>query len=231
MNHFIYYFLVFLKKEKITLVSALCYTTCFFFLKHYPIAYLPDKMGQLTLHWKVVTGLFYAPLLFGAAWAHIFHKVSYKIWGHFLEIARGFLLYDAILLMLYSGEIASSKQLLLITLLHHLIIFVATYYRRYDALLAQGFLSELTIPLLYYVWYLGKWGLTQTAFFSFLAMSTLSLFLVLRVVSFSYFLVYLVIKKNSFSGKRDVLAILGMSLLTVMNYYWFYCLALKISRY
>ena len=173
----------------------------------------------------------YAPVLFGAALTYLFQKISYKTWGYFLQVGRGFLVYDGILLILLGGEIVSSKQLLLITLLHHVIILGATYYRGYDGLLAQGFLSELTIPLLYYVWYLGKWRLTETFLFRFLSMATLVFFFGLRVVNFSYFLVYLVMKKSALSSTKSGLAIVGMGLLTLMNYYWFYCLVLKFLPY
>ena len=167
------------------------------------------------------TSMLHAGILCAVSAAFLGGKMSISAWETVQAIPAGYLLHDTFRMM------TSTALFDPVAIVHHAIFFSCAVWfaKPHAALVAQGYLSELSVPPLYTCWVMVHTSATpqNRATFRALAAATLGLFFVVRVVNFPY-LAYQGFRKIGWATGA------GLAVLTVMNWYWFWRLLCKATN-
>lgn len=212
------------KKDKraflgITALSLLFYGFLFYWLRHqyfpYNLSDDPDVIDKLAKN--IVTSL-HALSIVPIAFLYLCKVISLATWRKAIGISLGYFLFVSLVLMIGN----SLKDIILHGLHHFIILYILIFYvKRYPLLVAQGLLSELTAPFLYFSWFLIKSGHQQTVLFYIFAGLTIIAWACMRVVNFTY------IYRRLYRRKAPLIEYIGFSPVLFMNYYWFFKLVEK----
>ena len=145
--------------------------------------------------------------------------IDLETWLYCLDFTRGYCLYD-MLMILQHMPIDTTM------LIHHLMLFSGTYSNFvmiYPEQVAIGLLSELSNQHLHYGWMMIKLNKSDCLLFKINAVFLLGLFLLLRVINFTYLFLF-ACSNCSYIEPSVILPILSM------NYYWFYLLSQKAFK-
>ena len=140
----------------------------------------------------------------------IFNIIEEENWIKCLDITRGYCLYDTLMILYYTPKDRNM-------IIHHLMLFFGTYsdfVSVYPMNVSYALIAESTNQHLYFGWLLIKKGKDKTWYFNINAVILLSMFLVFRVINFTYLFIF-TLQKCSYLEPLAILPIL------LLNYYWF----------
>ncbi|MEM9737778.1 MAG: TLC domain-containing protein [Bacteroidota bacterium] len=154
--------------------------------------------------------------------------ISAVAWQLMLNVTRGFLLSDTVLMLLYPT--VTSNIWLDVT--HHVILFWITLYAyKGQKNMALGLIAEITLVPLYFSWYMLKWSMQGSTLFIIVAIITLLSYFFLRIGVFSYLLVKLWKQYINQENGIGILQLIIFFPIILMNYLWFYRLLQHAFRF
>ena len=136
--------------------------------------------------------------------------IDASTWVMCLSVTRGYCLYDTLMILYYTPKYRNM-------IIHHLMLFFGTYssfIMIYPEIAAYGLLAESTNQHLYLGWLLIKKGKENHWFFKVNAVILLSMFLVFRVLNFTYIFIFTL-------QNCSYIEPLVISPIMLLNYYWF----------
>ena len=111
------------------------------------------------------------------------NHITSDVFLSYIEITRGYLFYDLIMIIIFRKKISDFKLILI----HHLIFFTALHSPllcEHPILVAKGLCAEVTNLFLYLGWYLVKIRRDNSALFFVNGALLLMLFFIYRVLTF-----------------------------------------------
>jgi hypothetical protein len=186
----------------------------FSFLYLYTNDYIRDKINLSEKDYIQLVGkinsIIHATIVVVMSVLFLFDLIDSEIWIQCLEVTRGYCLYDTIMILCYTPKDRNM-------IIHHTMLFFGSYSNFisiYPEQSAFGLLAEITNQHLYFGWLLIKKGKDKTWYFNVNAVILLLMFLVFRVLNFTYLFIF-AIQNCSYLEPLAILPIL------LLNYYWF----------
>lgn len=130
---------------------------------------------------------------------------------NYLEMTKGYLIYDTLMLIILRKEVADLK----VILLHHVIFFIALHSElcyEYPIVAATGLYSEVTNLFLYFGWYLVKIRRDNSILFIVNGLILLILFFVYRVLTFVNLFVISLAMENILKEQICIFCIMSLNL-------------------
>lgn len=190
----------------------------FIFLYLYTNDYIRNKINLPELDYIQLVGkinsVIHATIVVVMSVLFLFGSIDSETWIQCLEVTRGYCLYDTVMILYYTPKDRNM-------IIHHLMLFFGSYSNFisiYPEQVAYGLLAESTNQHLYFGWLLIKKGRDKTWYFNANAVILLVMFLIFRVINFTYMFIFAV-QNCSYIEPLAILPIL------LLNYYWF-CLLL-----
>ncbi|MEM7361949.1 MAG: TLC domain-containing protein [Bacteroidota bacterium] len=158
-------------------------------------------------------------LIVPSAMLYLTDRISLSTWRKLIGISIGYFFIDTVLFPLYMTNVRDFVQFGI----HHLILLfvIVAYFNARPKLIAQGLLSEMTLPFLYACKFLIKIEKTDIMLYKFVAVMTILTWVFSRVISFAH-IYYQLYKKGAPYMEYAIFAPV-----VLMNYYWFFILLQK----
>ncbi len=205
-----------LKTAALIVMFSLIFIGCFYLLNYQNYLVVP---AQSQLSWaSKLLALLHSSTALIIATLFLSKVIKLSTWAFLINITRGYLIAALVIHFFYPN----TSHSFFTDLMHHIPFFCITLYiHKYPKYIAMGFFSEAALLPMYSTWYLLKWSLQNSLSFKLFALLTLVLYLVCRVLLFTY--LFWGMWKN-YRDKRKGTTLLEAILIlpiTILNYYWF----------
>jgi hypothetical protein len=202
------------------LIYLLLFSLNFFVL--YNSTFLRNKINLSNNHYiqliTKINSIIHANIIVILSILFSFNIISVDTWAYWLNITRAYCLYDSLLILYYNPN--------KLMILHHFLLFYGTYSSfilKFPFQVAQGLLCESSNQHLHFGWFLIKKGKEKTLGFKINALILLVEFFLFRFLNF----IYLTLFSLFYCDKIEFFI---LSLVTIMNIYWFSLLIKKAFK-
>ena len=213
----------FLSKENvlISIAGAIACSLCLYILNDKKVFALPNVNIQ-AISCRVIGGL-HGLFSFLSAFLYLRRYIERGTWHKLLSFSIGYFIFDIIreLIVTHTFTFATITEVYG----HHLLLLaiIISCFKKYTDLMARGFLSELTNPILYVSWFLIKAKQQDTLLAKVTGVCLLFGFAIARIYNFTK--IYLDSREED--NTMETAFFIPM---IVVNYYWFYLILKKLAQ-
>ncbi len=196
------------------------YGLIFRYLKHSLMRKKTLPGREINLISKIISCIHSFMIIISAS-LYLTNYASVHTWTNMINITKAYSLFDIFLVFLHRNSFKNDWKE---TIVHHFILFVGTFYiHEYPDETARIILAEISNFPLHYCWYLINVGKQKNIKFMISALLTLLAFTIFRVINLTHMLYCNI-------HNMDNMSVTCLSLLTLMNYRWYYILVKKAYK-